>query len=40
MRLAAQGPPVEEVGLAPFPPPSTVSLPLPTYKPSMKEAKA
>jgi len=48
MRLAAQGPPAEEVGLAPFAPPEympqspsgrgggPVSLPSPTFAPSMR----
>ena len=35
-RLAVQGPPTEEVGLAPFAPPEAmpVSLPFPTRRPS------
>jgi nitrate reductase delta subunit len=49
MRLAAQGPPAEEVGLAPFAPPEympdpasggPVSLPLPTYTPDNRGARA
>ncbi|MDQ1537059.1 MAG: nitrate reductase molybdenum cofactor assembly chaperone NarJ/NarW [Actinomycetota bacterium] len=51
MKLAAQGPPAEEVGLAPFAPPealfpndrpetgSRVSLPLPTFSPANRGAK-
>jgi nitrate reductase delta subunit len=48
MKLAAQGPPAEEVGLAPFPPPESmnrtrggpVALPSPTYAPANREAGA
>ena len=51
MKLAAQGPPAEEVGLAPFAPPEympekvggsggPVSLPLPTYTPTKRGARA
>ena len=56
MKLAAQGPPAEEVGLAPFAPPEMmlpnyvpepgggrggpVSLPLPTYAPASRGARA
>jgi len=51
MKLAAQGPPAEEVGLAPFAPPEympkprgraggTVSLPTPTYAPASRGARA
>ena len=48
MKLAAQGPPAEEVGLAPFAPPEfmpqthggPVSLPLPTYAPASRGAQA
>jgi nitrate reductase delta subunit len=48
MKLAAQGAPAEEVGLAPFAPPEympepsggPVSLPLPTYAPGNREARA
>ena len=46
MRLAAQGPPAEEVGLAPFAPPEympetsrPVALPMPTYSPSLRGAR-
>lgn len=51
MKLAAQGPPAEEVGLAPFAPPEympqpgggsggPVSLPVPTYAPASRGAQA
>jgi len=53
MKLAAQGPPAEEVGLAPFAPPEympqspipqtrggPVALPLPTYAPASRGARA
>ena len=53
MKLAAQGPPAEEVGLAPFAPPELmpqssmpqtrggpVALPLPTYAPASRGARA
>jgi nitrate reductase delta subunit len=46
MKLAAEGPPAEEVGLAPFAPPEympephrPVALPLPTFSPSMRGAR-
>lgn len=52
MKLAAQGPPAEEVGLAPFAPPEympqtsmpqtsgPVALPIPTYAPATRGARA